>query len=706
MKFFLKYRFAAILALILTLLSCTREASREVGKGTLQLSIGSQAPELIVRSGFGSVLPAFGVDIVGEDGKHSYSVADSRDFPADGLEIAAGVYTVSVESIPGAASEWGEAVWAGSTKVTVKPEQKTSANINCTMSNTMVSAEFDESISSSFSSWALSVDNGGMPLVFSSDAGTQNDTAWFDVSGVLNYSVEVTTKAGKVFRKGPESIGGVTGGKHYRFQITTREDGSVFLMVMIDGSTVYNVDSESADNSHINELTALEGDSAEHNMMFMSSRGIASLAISHQDDGLTAAGVPEWTDLVTSQSISGLLNAGFVCEKVPFGSKDVHTIAFGNLLGRLAIGDYEFKAILTDVRGLRNEVVWRIGIVPPVESKISSVNAWARFAVLKGEWVTASKPEGLRFQYSAAGSGVWTDISDGLRYDESSRSYSADIYGLEPGQKYLFRSVTNADISNDKEFPEISVTTDANVPTVPYMDFDNWCKSGDAWMPNPSGAATVWDTANPGTASLGTVPTTPESSDVVSGQAVRMESTTAGMLGINKFAAGNIYLGQFNKVEGTTGASLKWGYRFNGRPIALRGYYKYKPVNIDYAESPMTHLKGTPDWGSIRIFLCNWSQQFLLNTATGNFLQEDDPSVIASAGLYFNTSNSSYVRFTLPIHYNDDRTPTFIEIACAASRYGDYFTGGKGSVLLIDEFELVYDAAELTEEEREAIGYR
>lgn len=706
MQRFFKYRFAAAAALILAALSCTREVSRESGSGVLKLNIGTKAPELIVRSGFGTQMPAFSVQIESEDGKHAYSVADSRDFPAEGLEIAAGIYTVNVESLPVAASEWGTPAWAGSAKVTVKPEQKTSANISCTMSNTMVSAIFDESICTTFNSWSLSVDNGGTPLIFSNGAGTQNDTAWFDVSGVLNYSVELTTADGNIFRKGPESISGVTGGKHYRFQITTREDGSVFLMVMIDGSTVYNVDSELADNSHINELTALEGDSAEHNMMFMSSRGIASLAISHQDDGLAAAGVPEWTDLVTSRSISALLNSGFVCEKVPFGSKDVHTVAFGSLLGRLAIGDYEFKAILTDVRGLRNEVVWRIGIVPPVESKISSVNAWARFAVLKGEWVTASKPEGLRFQYSAAGSGVWTDISAGLRFDESSRNYSADVYGLEPGQRYLFRSVTDADIANDKEFPEISVTTDANVPTVPYMDFDNWCKSGDAWMPNPSDAATVWDTANPGTASLGTVPTTPESSDVVSGQAVRMESTTAGMPSINKFAAGNIYLGQFNKVEGTTGASLKWGYRFNGRPIALRGYYKYKPVNIDYAESPMTHLKGTPDWGSIRIFLCNWSQQFLLNTATGNFLQEDDPSVIASAGLYFNTTNSSYVHFTLPVHYNDDRTPTFIEIACAASRYGDYFTGGKGSVLLIDEFELVYDPADLTEAEREAIGYR
>ena len=42
-------------------------------------------------------------------------------------------------------------------------------------------------------------------------------------------------------------------------------------------------------------------------------------------------------------------------------------------------------------------------------------------------------------------------------------------------------------------------------------------------------------------------------------------------------------------------------------------------------------------------------------------------------------------------------------IVGAASRYGDYFTGGKGSVLKLDEFELVYDSDGLTEEEYDLV---
>jgi hypothetical protein len=51
------------------------------------------------------------------------------------------------------------------------------------------------------------------------------------------------------------------------------------------------------------------------------------------------------------------------------------------------------------------------------------------------------------------------------------------------------------------------------------------------------------------------------------------------------------------------------------------------------------------------------------------------------------------------LKYRSSRTPKYIVIVGAASRYGDYFTGGKGSVLKLDEFELVYDPTQLTEED-------
>jgi hypothetical protein len=54
----------------------------------------------------------------------------------------------------------------------------------------------------------------------------------------------------------------------------------------------------------------------------------------------------------------------------------------------------------------------------------------------------------------------------------------------------------------------------------------------------------------------------------------------------------------------------------------------------------------------------------------------------------------------MPLVYRSNaRIPKYIVVAGASSRYGDYFTGGRGSVLLLDEFKLIYDPAELTAEE-------
>ena len=48
--------------------------------------------------------------------------------------------------------------------------------------------------------------------------------------------------------------------------------------------------------------------------------------------------------------------------------------------------------------------------------------------------------------------------------------------------------------------------------------------------------------------------------------------------------------------------------------------------------------------------------------------------------------------FDIPLKYkNLTEKPAYIIIVCSASKYGDYFTGGHGSTMYLDDFELVYD---------------
>ena len=133
----------------------------------------------------------------------------------------------------------------------------------------------------------------------------------------------------------------------------------------------------------------------------------------------------------------------------------------------------------------------------------------------------------------------------------------------------------------------------------------------------------------------------------------------------------------------------------------MKGYYKYSPKAIDKVKDPYKDMMGQMDQCQILVFLTDWDKQFRVNTNIKQFVDlENDPGIIALGQLNSSRIDDDYVSFTLPLVYRSNtRIPKYIVVAGASSRYGDYFTGGRGSVLLIDEFELIYDPAELTADE-------
>ena len=205
------------------------------------------------------------------------------------------------------------------------------------------------------------------------------------------------------------------------------------------------------------------------------------------------------------------------------------------------------------------------------------------------------------------------------------------------------------------------------------------------------------------------MPTTPEESIVISGKAAKM---TSGEL-LGNFAAGNIYTGDFGSATiSPVGAKLKWGVPFTSRPLALRGWYRYEPVAINRTKGAYSHLEGQTDFCQIQIFLTTWSQQFEVSTGDNRFVDTsvNNKEIVAYGGIVSqdNTTDNpgnknGYVQFTIPLEYRSLSQPTYIVISGAASRYGDYFTGGLGSTMYLDELELIYDPDLLTDEEFELV---
>ncbi len=60
---------------------------------------------------------------------------------------------------------------------------------------------------------------------------------------------------------------------------------------------------------------------------------------------------------------------------------------------------------------------------------------------------------------------------------------------------------------------------------------------------------------------------------------------------------------------------------------------------------------------------------------------------------WFNTEKALNVtHYIYKLKYKStSRTPKYLIICASASKYGDYFTGGAGATMFIDDIKLVYD---------------
>ena len=333
------------------------------------------------------------------------------------------------------------------------------------------------------------------------------------------------------------------------------------------------------------------------------------------------------------------------------------------------------RTFLVKTRG-GDEVVWSLTAIPKdVPAQITSIAPWCWSADVKATFDGTSAAPVVKYKPKTASD--WSEVSsDKVTVDGI--NVNASIEGLEQGTEYEVKLVFNG-----RELPQQTFVT--GVPEQLYnLNFDDWA---DDKTPYTSGYEGIWDTANPGTSMLNIAPTVQETEDVVSGSAVRMQSVYK-----MKFAAGNIYVGKFNSVDfSSLGATLFWGYEFDAMPSAMKGYYKYSPKNIDYAAPAYESLRGKPDKCQIQIFLTDWDDRFMINTGANQFVDVyNDPHIIAFGRLESDETVTEYKEFTIPLEYRSFRKPKYIVVSCCASSLGDYFTGGVGSTLLVDEFELIY----------------
>ena len=303
----------------------------------------------------------------------------------------------------------------------------------------------------------------------------------------------------------------------------------------------------------------------------------------------------------------------------------------------------------------------------------------------------------ITFQYRKKGTDDWQEIAADL----NGNTMNAQLMGLTPSTTYQYR----ADCAGQTAEASIrEFTTEAALP-LPNAGFEGWQKSDKVWLLYGAGESMFWDSGNHGSATLNVNVTNYDESVKAPGTAgtrsVKMVSQFVSLLGIGKFAAGNAFVGKYLGTDGTDGI-LGFGRPFTSRPIKLRGYIKYKMQTISHT-SLSNVTKGMNDNAHIYMAIGDWANEtgdaespILIKTKSSELKLFDStgPGVIAFGEMFLtdSTEGEGMIPFEITLNYRDQtRKAKYLLLTASASRYGDYFTGGEGSTLWLDDLELVYE---------------
>lgn len=328
------------------------------------------------------------------------------------------------------------------------------------------------------------------------------------------------------------------------------------------------------------------------------------------------------------------------------------------------------------------------------EFAAKGANAWSTFAMLNADITSKTQSfqnSGITLQWRLAGVEEWNEVENASLAISETDKIQYTLKGLKPQTAYEYR-IRYVEGDNEVTSNIIKFTTEQQ--TALYNGgFETWWMDGKVAYANAQGTS-FWDTSNQGAASFGGSNTT-ETTSVVHGgsKAAKLESKYI----VIKFAAASLYTGSFGALIGTNGAWLNWGVPFTARPTSLKGYMQYAPATINRVGKNLpagTPGKGSPD--QCGMYCALLSEALVVdNTKMDEFPNwETDSRVIAYGTLPASQnvhSNGQWKEVNIPLVYRDlTRKPTHLLVVFSASKYGDYFHGGEGSTLYLDDFELVY----------------
>lgn len=382
----------------------------------------------------------------------------------------------------------------------------------------------------------------------------------------------------------------------------------------------------------------------------------------------------------------------------------VHKFSLGGVHGKVSpdpttqetFDFYDVRQFLVTT-GWGEEQSWRVMVYHTEAAVETTAQAFARTvnAIVSGE-----KPNGTTplIEYKKESEQSWLSVPH-ENIQQTATAYTADIKGLQPSTTYQYR------VKAGESSVDVQTFTTTEMLQLENTSFDDWCTDANnpkLLYPWAEGATPYWETGNKGATTVGSSNSTPtDDTSTGHGKAAYLESKYI----VIKFAAGNIFTGSYLRTDGTNGI-LGFGRPFKAFPAKLTFDYKYNSETINkVGDEALRYMEGRPD--SCQIYITLWhigendyeeynGEKFPLIIRTRpserHLFSPNDKRVVAYAQLTQGNDVNEWTSHTLELKYKDNtRIPTHIQVVASSSKYGDYFTGGVGSLLVLDNLKLHYE---------------
>lgn len=699
---------AAALAVCMT--ACTAELPVSQGSGRVKISAALNSDVAVVsRSRSAQELSDGCIVWISNSRGLVREYTGLNNLPADGIALTADHYKAEAWAGVKSPASWTDRWYEGAEEFDVTAGTTTPVQLTCHITNTVVSVQYDQAVDQALTDCSVAVGHSKGELLFGRD---EQRRGYFSIpkdDDRLSYTVSGTKADGSAYTRTAYIANPKPATEyvlHVKYSATEPDAvGGAFITVEVDERAIVVEDQIviavapqiAGTDFDIDQTLMCEPGAVNRRSLYIAaSSALQSVTLEGNLLGNILAGGATSCDLrnLGDAQLSALTGAGINCSYAYNAADDISNLRINfeaSLTNSLPKGDYSFTVRATDANGLTMTKEWRLSVnnAPVLTLAANPVDVYATRATLHA---TVAKPaQSYGFAYRLRGQSTWTCVPAEI----SGQQMQAIVTGLQPNSVYEFAATADEFTS-----PAVMTLTTEPARQMPNSGFEDWDLTSEKYYQIfAQGGQKFWDCGNKGSSTMNKNVTVPEYDVVHSGQrALRMVSQFVGVASIGKFAAGNVFIGDFLATEGTNGV-LGWGREWNSRPTALRAWVKYMPAQVQYTGGGGFN-KGDMDQGAIFIAILDSSTEteldytypVMIRTKTGKAFDRNADKVIGFGEHIFTqaTAGDGLVEVIIPIDYRRTDVKAGNIVLCASSsKNGDYFEGGP-SVMIIDDFELIY----------------